>query len=86
MPFTPRIKPSATTRATAPTVQVLVHRQYILALSTKNHSFAALGNWPDSGFVGFKFVVASYAGVEFIAAVVFDGDDVQGGIPVGALC
>jgi hypothetical protein len=27
-------------------------------------------------------VVAGNAGVEFIAAIVFDGDDVQGGVPV----
>jgi hypothetical protein len=31
-------------------------------------------------------VVAGNAGVEFIAAIVFDGDDVQGGVPVDALC
>jgi hypothetical protein len=86
MPFTPRIKPSATTRATAPTVQVLVHRQYILALTAQNCSLITLGDWPDSGFVRFELVVAGDAGVEFRAAGVLDCDDVQGGVPVCALC
>lgn len=53
--------------------------------STKYCLLVPLISWPHTGLVGLLCIMTADAGVEFLAAKVLDGDDVQGRVPVGAL-
>lgn len=54
-----------------------MYSQHMLARATKYRFLASLGTRPGAGFVGFAFVVAANARVEFAAAIVLDGNDVE---------
>lgn len=83
---TARIERRRTPRTDILTAQILLHRPFSLALPTQ-HGFGigllVLG--PDLGFVIGQGVVAGDAGVVLVAALVADGDDVAGRMPVGTL-
>ena len=85
MPPTPRVKPAPTTCTPTSTVHILLDAQYILALPTQHRALAPLTDWPYARRVRLTCVVAGNAGVEFPAEEMMDGDDVEGGVPVGAL-
>ena len=80
------IECAPTHRASAPALHVLVHRQNMFALPAQHGSIVSAISRPQAGFVRFACVVAADACVEFVAAEMFDGNDVEGRVPMGALC
>jgi hypothetical protein len=76
-PLLPRTSTSA--------FQVLLYRQLPFAFPTQHCHFIPFTLWPNARLVIFERIVAAYARVEFLAAEVFDGDDVEGGFPVRTL-
>ena len=85
MPLTPRIEPRPATRTHTPTAQILVNPQHMLTLPAQDSLLVALRKRPDVRCVLLEGVVTTNASVEFAAAGVADGDDVQGRVPVCAL-
>jgi hypothetical protein len=73
----PWIERTATRGTFAVTLHILIHSQDMLARATKHRFFASLATRPGNGFVGFAFIVAANARVEFAAAIVLDGNDVE---------
>jgi hypothetical protein len=77
MILAPWIERAATCTALTPTLHVLVHCQDMLASTTEYYMLVSLITRPYTRFVVFAFVMAADARVEFVAAKVLDGDDVQ---------
>lgn len=83
---TARVEARGTAWALAPTAQVLIDGQFAAAASTEHSFGVAFVPRPNLwGMTGQGFMAAD-AGVVLATAFVFDGDDVQVGVPVGALC
>jgi len=86
VPGTTRVEARVTAWALAPTAQVLIDGQFAAAAPAEHSFFVAfvpcpyLWGMPGQGFV------AADAGIVLAAAFVFDGDDVQVRVPVGAFC
>ena len=83
--FAPRIETFSTLRTFASAAHVFVDTQNMLASSAKHHFVLFSIPWPDSRLVIFACVVAADASVEFLAAKMLNGDDVQGRVPMTAL-
>lgn len=86
MPLTPWVESTSTLRALAPTIHVLLDTQNMFAPPTEYGFLISFVKRPDSRLVVFKLIVAADACVELVATEVLDGDDVEGRVPVGALC
>ena len=85
MVLTPRIECASTLRALASAFHVLGDGQHMLALSAKHCAIISLFKGPNSRLVRLACIVTADARVEFLAAEMFDGDDVKRGVPMGAL-
>jgi hypothetical protein len=79
------IECASTYYASAPALHVFVHRQYMVAIPAQHRFFVSAIPWPHSRFVCFACVMATDAGVEFVAAEMFDGDDIEWRVPMSAL-
>lgn len=83
---TARVEARGTAWTPAPTAQVLIDRQLAAAAPAEHGFRVAFVPCPDLwGVTGQGFMTAD-AGVVLATALVFDGDDVQVRVPVGALC
>lgn len=83
---TPWIERASAFGTLAPALHVLIHGQNVLTRSAQHYFFAVLTDRPNIGFVVLACVMAADAGIEFVAAIVLDGNNIQRGVPVGALC
>ena len=72
----PRIEDLSTPRTPASAVHVLVDAQNMFTRSAKHCLFVSLIPWPYAGLMGLLCIMAADTGVEFLAAEMFDGDDV----------
>jgi hypothetical protein len=57
----------------------------VFALPTEHRLLVPLGSWPDAGLMRLASVVTTDACVEFLAAEVLDGDDVEARVPMAAV-
>jgi hypothetical protein len=78
MILTSRIEWTFTLGALASTLHVLFYRQHVLAIPAQYRFFVSSRARPNVRFVRLTCVVAADAGVEFVAAKVLDGNDVEG--------
>jgi hypothetical protein len=78
MVFASWIECISTTGAFAVTLHVLVYREHMFASPTKHCSFISSITRPDVRLVCLAGIVAADASVEFVAAKVFNGDNVEG--------
>jgi hypothetical protein len=78
MILAPWIERASTCGTFTSTLQVFVHCQYMLARTTKHRVLASSVTRPDVRLVRLAFVVAANARVEFVAAKVLDGNDIEG--------
>jgi hypothetical protein len=74
--LTARIEALSTPRTSTSAVHILVDAQNIFTRSAKHCLFVPLIPWPYAGLMGLLCIMAADAGVEFLAAEMFDGDDV----------
>jgi hypothetical protein len=81
-----RIESASTGRAFASATHVLLHSQHMFTISAQYRSFVSAIARPHVRFVRLACVVAADACVEFVAAEMFDGNDVEGRVPMGTLC
>lgn len=81
-----RIESRSTAGTHVPTAHVLVDRQLGTAPPAENSLGMSLMLRPDEGSMVGKGIVAAYASIILLTALVFDGDDVSFGVPVSALC
>lgn len=86
MVLTSWIECASTCCAFAPTLHVPLHRQNMFTVPTQYRSFVSATPRPHIRFVRLACVVAADACVEFVAAEMFDGNDVEGRVPMRTLC
>jgi hypothetical protein len=79
------IECASTGYAFAPALHVFVHCQHVFTIPAQYGSFVSAMSWPHGRFVCLACVMATDAGVEFVAAEMLDGDDVEGRVPMNAL-
>ena len=78
------IEGGAAVRAAEIAMQIFVNGQFPLARAAQNGALVEFGARPDGNWVAGQGEVAILAGVVDVAAVHFDGDDVDGGAVVSA--
>lgn len=78
MILAPGVEVASTLRASASAFHVLLDTQHVLALSAKHCALVSSVAWPYTRLVVFTCIVTTDAGVELVAAVMLDGDDVEG--------
>jgi hypothetical protein len=85
MVLTSWIERASTCCAFAPALHVLFHRQNMFTVPTQYCSFVSAIPRPHIRFVRLACVVAADASVEFVAAKMFDGNDVERRMPMHTL-
>jgi hypothetical protein len=85
MPLTPRIETIPTLRTFTPARYILLNAQHMFANSTQHCLLGSLLTRPYTRLVSLACIVAADACVELITAVVLDGDDIEGRVPVSTL-
>jgi hypothetical protein len=85
MVLTSWIERASTCCAFAPALHVLFHRQNMFTVPTQYRSFVSAIPRPHIKFVRLACVVAADASVEFVAAEMFDGNDVERRMPMHTL-
>lgn len=80
-----RIECASALRAFAPAIHVLGDTQNMLALSAKHRALISSRARPDIRFMRLACIVTTNARVKLLAAKMLDGDDVECGVPMGAL-
>lgn len=81
-----RIESRATAGTCVLTAHVLVNRELSVAFPAKDGIAVSLMLRPDLGRMVGKCIVTAYTSIVLPTALVFDGYDVQVGVPVSALC
>lgn len=69
----------------APTVHVLVDAQNVFASPAKHRCVTSLISWPNTRLVSLASIMTADASIELLTAKVLDGDDIERGVPMGAL-
>lgn len=82
---TPGIEVGGTARALVATAQVLVDGQLTPTVSAEHGLFMSLMLWPNLWEVSGQCLMTADAGIVLAATFMLDCDDVQVGVPMGAL-
>lgn len=80
-----RVESASTLGALTPALHVLINRQHMFTIPTQHSSFISAVARPCPGCVIFARIMATNAGVDFVATKMLDGDDVEGRVPVRTL-